>query len=117
MWSWDHLSSKAIIRDVPDGLVVWNEAQKREAMEMHGVPAERVVVTGAQCYDAWFGRTPSRSRLEFVRHVGLTDERPYVLWACSALLPGSPPEPEVVLALDRAPAPIDRPARVAMCRC
>ena len=32
VWSWDHLSSKAIIRDVPDRLFVWNDVQKREAL-------------------------------------------------------------------------------------
>ena len=30
-----------------------------EAIEMHGVPADRIVVTGAQCYDQWFDRTPA----------------------------------------------------------
>src|SRR5262249_4373411 len=65
VWSWDHLSSKAIIRDVVDGLFVWNEAQKREAIEMHGVPPERIVISGAQCFDKWFGRGPSRNRTEF----------------------------------------------------
>ena len=40
---------------------------------------------------------PTRSRAEFCRHVGLPDDRPFVLWACSALLPGSPPEPTVVM--------------------
>ena len=97
VWSWDHLSSKALIRDAPDALFVWNAVQKREAMDMHGVPEARIVVTGAQCYDRWFGRVPRRSRAEFTRHAGLPDERPYVLWACSALLPGTPPEPGVFL--------------------
>jgi hypothetical protein len=97
VWSWDHLSSKALIRDAPDALFVWNAAQKREAMEMHGVPEARIVVTGAQCYDRWFDRLPRRSRAEFARHAGLPDERPYVLWACSALLPGTPPEPGIFL--------------------
>ena len=96
VWSWDHLSSKAIIRDPVDGLFVWNEAQKQEAVEMHGFPADRVVVTGAQCFDKWFGRGPRRARTEFVQRAGLPDERPYVLWVCSALLPGGPPEPDVV---------------------
>jgi len=96
VWSWDHLSSKAIIRDTVDGLFVWNEAQKHEAVRMHGFPAERVVVTGAQCFDKWFGRGPRRSRAEFIRRAGLPDDRPYALWVCSALLPGSPPEPDVV---------------------
>jgi hypothetical protein len=97
IWSWDHLSSKAILRDVVDGLFVWNEAQKREAIEMHGFPEQRIVITGAQCFDKWFGRGPSRSRAEFLRHVGLPEDRPFVVWVCSALLPGSPPEPELVL--------------------
>lgn len=97
VWSWDHLSSKAIIRDQPDALFVWNDAQRREATDMHRVPASRVIVTGAQCYDKWFGRAPAMSRTEFVRHAGLPDDTPFALWVCSALLPGSPPEPDVVL--------------------
>jgi hypothetical protein len=96
VWSWDHLSSKAIIRDVPDRLFVWNDVQKREALDMHGVPPARVVVTGAQCFDRWFHRQPSRPRTEFTRHVGLPDDRPFVLWVCSALFPGSPSEAEFV---------------------
>jgi hypothetical protein len=97
VWSWDHLSSKAIIRDAPDALVVWNDIQKEEATTLHWVPEDRVVVTGAQCYDRWFGRRPTRSRTEFVRHVGLGDERPYVMWTGSALLPGTPPESGIFL--------------------
>ena len=97
VWSWDHLSSKALIRDVPDALLVWNDVQKREAMSMHAVPEARIVVTGAQCCDRWFGRVPTRSRTEFLRHAGLADQRPYVLWAGSALLPGTPPEPGIFL--------------------
>jgi hypothetical protein len=97
VWSWDHLSSKALIRDVPDSLLVWNDVQKREAMTMHAVPEARIVVTGAQCCDRWFGRVPAESRPDFVRRVGLADERSYVLWAGSALLPGTPPEPNTFL--------------------
>jgi hypothetical protein len=97
VWSWDHLSSKAIIRDVPDRLFVWNDVQKREALEMHAVPPERVVVTGAQCFDRWFDRHPSRDRADFARHVGLPDDRPFVLWVCSALFPGSPSEAAFVM--------------------
>lgn len=97
VWSWDHLSSKAIIRDLPDRLFVWNDVQKHEALEMHGVPSERIVVTGAQCFDRWFDRKPSRDRAEFARRVGFADERPFVLWVCSALFPGSPSEAEFVM--------------------
>jgi len=97
VWSWDHLSSKAIIRDMPDRLFVWNNVQRREATDMHGVPAERVVVTGAQSFDRWFDQRPSRNRGDFMRRVGLPDGRPFVLWVCSALFPGSPSEAQFVL--------------------
>src|SRR5262245_35093012 len=52
--SWDNLSSKQLLGVVPDALFVWNDFQRREAREIHGIPADRVVVTGAQCFDHWF---------------------------------------------------------------
>jgi hypothetical protein len=94
--SWDHLSSKALIRNVPDQIVVWNEIQKREAIEMHGVPAERVVVTGAHCYDQWFGRAASRSRESFCSRVGLRSDRPFIVYLCSSLFRGTASEPAFV---------------------
>jgi len=97
VWSWDHLSSKAIIRDAPDRLFVWNDIQKREALELHAVPPARVVVTGAQCFDRWFDRQPSRDRAQFARDVGLPNDGTFVLWVCSALFPGSPSEAEFVM--------------------
>jgi hypothetical protein len=87
VYSWDHLSSKALIRAVPDRVFVWNETQKREAVDLHGLPAGRVVVTGAQVYDQWFGRAPSRPRDAFVAAVGLPADRPFLLYVCSALTP------------------------------
>ena len=83
--SWDHLSSKSILRSSPQLVTVWNDTQKREAIELHAVPPERIAVTGAQCYDLWFGRTPSRSRAEFCERVGLDPAKPFVLYVCSSL--------------------------------
>jgi hypothetical protein len=95
--SWDHLSSKALLHLAPDQIVVWNDVQKREAVEMHGLPAERIVLTGAQCYDDWFTRTPERSREQFCGAMGLDSTRPFVLWVHSALSPTpTPPEPALV---------------------
>jgi hypothetical protein len=97
VWSWDHLSSKALIRDTPDRVFVWNPTQKQEAITLHGVPADRIVVTGAQCFDQWFDRQPSRDRETFCRQVGLPSSPPFVLWVCSALFQGSPVEAQFVL--------------------
>ena len=116
VWSWDHLSSKALIRVPPDYLIVWNEIQREEAGRFHGVPPDRVLVTGAQCFDRWFDRSPSRPRADFCRRAGLPDEGPYVLYVCSALFRGSPPEAafvrEWVRALRAAPDPALRRASV-----
>jgi hypothetical protein len=92
VWSWDNLSSKALIRESPDRVFVWNETQREEAVQFHGLAADHVVVTGAQCFDQWFDREPSRDRAEFCRQVGLDPERPFLLYVCSALFKGSPVE-------------------------
>jgi hypothetical protein len=80
VWSWDHLSSKAYIRECPERVFVWNETQRHEAVHVHGVAANRVVVTGAQCFDHWFERRPSRSRGELCAALGLPADRPIVLY-------------------------------------
>jgi hypothetical protein len=92
VWSWDHLSSKALVRVLPDAVLVWNETQKAEAERFHGIAAGRVRVTGAQCFDRWFNRAPSRDRADFCRRAGLPDDKPFILYVCSALFRGSPSE-------------------------
>jgi hypothetical protein len=115
--SWDHLSSKALVHIQPDATIVWNDVQKREAIEMHGVPESRVVVTGAQCYDQWFDKRPGRSREQFCRAVGLDPQRPFVLYVCSAMSPvPDPVEPvfikEWIHALRSSSDPVLRTAGV-----
>jgi hypothetical protein len=95
--SWDHLSSKAPLRLMPDAVIVWNDLQRTEAVEMHRVPAERVVVTGAQCYDQWWDRPPSRTRQALCERVGLRPDKPFVLYVCSSLFRNTVDEPPFVL--------------------
>ncbi len=97
VWSWDHLSSKTLIRILPDRVLVWNDVQRAEAEAFHGVPGDRVLVTGAQCFDHWFDRAPSRTREAFCAALGLPPDRPVLLWVCSALFRGSPQERDLVL--------------------
>ena len=51
---------------------------------MHGIPADRIIVTGAPKFDEWFERTPATTREEFAAKVGLDPARPFVLYACSS---------------------------------
>jgi len=83
VFSWDNLTNKGVIREIPDEVLVWNDLQAREAVELHDVPESRVRVTGAPAYDHWFAWAPSRSREEFARLVGLRPDRPIILYVCS----------------------------------
>ncbi len=82
--SWDHLTTKGLIHEQPDRIVVWNEMQRDEARDLHGIDSAKVVVTGAQAYDHWFTRQVSTSREEFCRRVGLPPEQPFLLYLCSS---------------------------------
>jgi hypothetical protein len=81
--SWDHLTTKGLIRIKPDRVFVWNPIQAREAVELHDIPADKIVVTGAQPFDKWFDRRPTLSRAQFCAKVGLPDSRPFVLFVGS----------------------------------
>ncbi len=93
--SWDNLTSKGLLRVVPERVFVWNEIQRREAIELHGMAPERVVATGAQLFDRWFERQPSSSRDDFVRRIGLDPAQPYVLFLGSSPIVAGRPDSEV----------------------
>jgi len=83
--SWDNLTNKGLIKALPDRVFVWNEAQKAEAVRLHGVPAERVAVTGAQLFDRWFEWKPSRDRESFCAEIGLDPSKPILLYTASSV--------------------------------
>jgi len=91
--SWDNLSSKQHLRVAPDRLVVWNGLQQDEAVRLHGIDPQRIVITGAPSFDQWFERKP-RPRDEFLVRVGLAADGPYLLFVAGALFPGSMTEAE-----------------------
>jgi hypothetical protein len=82
--SWDNLTGKGLLRFLPDRVFVWNEIQRGELEQLHGVSPDRVVLTGAQRFDDWFDRAPSTTPEEFARKVGLDPAQPYVLYLCSS---------------------------------
>jgi hypothetical protein len=94
--SWDNLTTKGVIRDVPDKTIVWNEDQIREAIELHGVPEDSVVATGAHSHDHWFAWTPATGTEEFAGKVGLDPERAFLLYVCSSVFIAGDDEPEFV---------------------
>ena len=97
IYSWDHLSGKALLHIAPSQVLVWNEMQEREARDMHGLREDRLVVTGAYGYEQWFGRTPSRTRDDFCTECGFSPDHPIIVYVCSVLSRPAPPEAPFVL--------------------
>jgi hypothetical protein len=87
--SWDHLTTKGLIRVEPDLVGVWNEQQRIEAITYHRTPPDRIVVTGAQPFDKWFERRPT-PRDAFCAKAGLRADRPFVLFVGSTASISSP---------------------------
>ena len=83
-FSWDNLTNRGLIRVEPDRVIVWNEIQKREATDLRGVSAERVIVAGAPRFDAFFAMRPSTTREEFCARIGLNPAAPVLLYLCSS---------------------------------
>jgi len=84
VFSWDNLTSKGLMRVIPDRVFVWNRTQRWEAVRLHGAPARDVVVTGAPRFDRFFALRPSIDRVRFCREHGLDPRRPFIAYLCSS---------------------------------
>jgi hypothetical protein len=84
VFSWDNLTTKGIVHVQPDRVFVWNDIQKREAIEYHGVPEDRIVVTGAPRFDAFFAMKPSMDRARFCERHRLDPAAPILTYLCSS---------------------------------
>lgn len=82
--SWDNLTTKGTYCLTPDVAAVWNVMLAREAVEIHRLPPDRVVVTGAPTFDYWFDYAPSSDRARFCEAAGLDPARPYLVYLCSS---------------------------------
>jgi hypothetical protein len=82
--SWDNLTSKGLVHASPDRVLVWNEAQRQEAVELQGIASKSVVTTGAHSFDHWFAWKPSTTRREFLSTIGLSPDEPYILYLGSS---------------------------------
>lgn len=84
--SWDNLTTKGLIHVQPDVLLAWNEAQRQEAVTIHGVPFDRTVVTGSPFFDKWFDRGlgAGGDRESHLSRIGLEAGAPLVLYLGSS---------------------------------
>jgi hypothetical protein len=83
--SWDALTTKGLFHVIPDLTLAWNQTQREEAIRIHHVPPDRIVVTGSPFFDKWFD--PASHPVErdaFCRKVGLDPEKPFLAYLGSS---------------------------------
>jgi hypothetical protein len=95
VYSWDNLSNKGRVHVPPDRTFVWNERQRQEAIELHGLDPGSISTVGAPHWDAFFSMQPSRDRREFCEQHGFDPATPIVLYLGSTTRI-CPDEPRVV---------------------
>jgi hypothetical protein len=83
--SWDNLTTKGLIPFDPDAVLVWNDSHAEEAKRIHGIPQDRIIVTGSPFFDKWFeGENAAWYRHELCERLGLSAERPILLYLGSS---------------------------------
>jgi hypothetical protein len=78
--SWDNLTTKGAAHLLVDRVLVWNEPLADEAEHIHALPRDRIDVTGAAKFDAYFELDRARSREDFCARAGLDPTLPFVLY-------------------------------------
>ena len=110
VWSWDNLSSKAVLHEHPDHLLVWNELQVDEAERLQGFPRERVYALGAPSFDEFFAALDQVER-------PARDGKTILYLGSSKNISREEPEvvfPEWLAAVRAAPDPLVRDATVVV---
>ncbi len=82
--SWDNLTTKGLFHVPPDLLLVWNQAHYSEARCIHGMPAERLVITGSPFFDKWFAERGASDRHAFCTKMGLNPRKPFLVYLGSS---------------------------------
>jgi hypothetical protein len=111
--AWDNLSSKGPLSVIPDTILVWNEFMKREAIEYHAFPQDRIHVVGIPQFDIYHEPAKFLSREQFFARHGLDCKLKLITYAVAA---GeiAPEEPEVIEQLYQAvmSGRIETPAQI-----
>ena len=83
--SWDNLTTKGLFHIVPTLLPVWNEAHRQEAIDIHKIHSNQIVITGAPFFDKWLHIDRLReSRQSFCVRAGIDPDQPFLLYLGSS---------------------------------
>ena len=94
--SWDHQVGKGIVSPHLDRYLVQNEIMRDDLERYHGIDPRRVVVTGWPQTDVYHRRRPRAEYEGLLRSLGLSQDRPVVLYAGGS--PNNTPYEEYLVA-------------------
>jgi len=82
--SWDNLYSRGPMSRRPDYLMVWSEEMRRQAVEVHQFPADRISVVGALQFRL-YEDPPAAAEIASMRaRIGLGPAEPFLAYVCGA---------------------------------
>lgn len=73
MLSWDNLSSKGYMNDIPDSLLVWSDLMADEAVQYHNYPREKIQWCGAAQFDHYHEIRKRFNRMAWRNAHGIQD--------------------------------------------
>ncbi len=79
--SWDHTVGKGVMAPFVDRYLVQNEQMRDDIVRYHGIPGERITVTGWPQTDVFAAEHPRSSFDALIRSLGLDPARKTVLFA------------------------------------
>jgi hypothetical protein len=82
--SWDNLYSRGPMCRRPDRLLVWSEEMRRQAVEVHQYPSERIGVVGPLQFLHYEAPVSTEEVALMRRRVGLAPNEPYLAYVCGA---------------------------------
>jgi hypothetical protein len=82
--SWDNLYSRGPMCRRPDYLMVWSEEMRRQAVEVHQFPAERIGVVGPLQFRFYAEPVTAAEIAMMHSRIGLGPEEPFLAYVCGA---------------------------------
>ena len=78
---WDNLTNPGLLRIVPDTLLVHSPWLKRAAVDLQGIPEEKIKMVGIPQYDSFFRKDFLKPRVEFLQSLGIDPKSRLILFA------------------------------------
>jgi len=79
--SWDNTTSKGMAGAIPDHTIAWTEVMKKELLEYHDFPRNRVSVGGISNFDIYYRKEKFLSKEEIFKRFSLDLDKKLIVFA------------------------------------